>query len=548
MEARAPNAGRVDPSTGSPGRFRYTVPRHLSLIAVIGALLFVRNQALFCASQFVAEDSFYFYATAYNKPFLESLATPYAGYLHVLPMALAEFLWHLPFEVLPLANHVVALLIDAACLSWIFTPSCRPLIQSDGFRLACAPLLAVVPFQPNAGMLLGIHWYLTFLLTLLVLGELPQRAPAIACACALAVIGTWTAPGAIVLVPIAFARWFLNQKHPGRHFLLALGTAATAHAVLAVAVFRPATGSIYTPGLDVAWKAFGKMLADGLLVPSLIGTRLGYALAEGVVGDAFACSVAIVFGFVLWLRRRGRSAPLAMVLLAVACGILFLTMMRGHQSSLLLVRSDIRLERYLTVPTLLMWTAILVLAAEWTAAGPGRGVRLGLGVAGAGFAAVFHITEPKLANSDRLAEAIPHEGKVQLLREYERRYAERGEPETLALPGWSPIECMVLEIGGGRECDAPADLHCVFGPTLQTRGERRYVVDWFGEFTRSEDGSIVHPRLGRLQVLGFGRGLYWLADDSGQAFLTGPAFYPRLVRWPPEGLIGVGPGGVTTSG
>lgn len=528
------------------GRFRYTIPRHLSVIAVIAALLFVRNLALFSASQFVAEDSFFFYATAYNKPFLESLATPYAGYLHALPMALAELLWNFPFEVLPLANHVVALLIDAVCLSWIFAPSCRPLIRSDGFRLACAPLLAVVPFQPNAGMLLGLHWYLTFMLTLLVLGELPRRTYAIGSACALAVLGTWTAPGTIVLVPVAFARWFLNQKHPGRHFLLALGTAATAHAVLAVAVFRPATGATFTPGLDVAWKAFGKMLTDGLLVPSLIGTRLSYAVTDDIVGGVLACAVVVVFAAVLWSNRRGSAVCLALLLLTVALGVLFLTMMRGHQSSLLLVRPDIRLERYLTVPTLLMWTAILVLLAEWMEKKT-RKLRIGLGAAGAVVAATFYVTEPKLANSERLAEAIPHSGKVQLLREYELRYAHQGEAETLALPGWSPIECMVLEIGGGRECDAPNDLHCVFGPALQTRGDRRYVVDWFGEFTRSEDGSIVHPRLGRMQVLGFGRGLYWLADESGQQFLTGPAFYPRLVRWPPEGLISVGPGGITAS-
>ncbi len=520
----------------------YSRWKHLSLLLGLSLALFLKNAPLFLAGQFVSEDSFYFYQTAYNEPFWKAVTTPYAGYLHVLPMMLAELLWNLPFLILPWVNHIIALFLCVACLSWLYMPHCRKLIRSDGLRLACVLVLAATPFQPNLGMLLGLHWYLSFFLGIFLIGDLPEGGKSIAASCVLVVIAAWSAPAAIALIPVALYRWWQERKSTVRYIPLCFAAASIAYALAITFIFKPASAQPGIANLNIAVQACWKMLHEGVLFQSIVGAYAGNRMPDAasfLIKWSITASLALLT--ILGLRRKEGKGKSAVLLFSIGILILGMTMIRGHQSGRLLQQSGLGYERYLTTPTFYIWTGLFVLLSPYLS----RAVQAGA-FTRASLAASFVCLEfllvygsPPLQGNTSLNEAFSHQTKAKVLASYEQRYADGGKPETLALPGWTPIECMRLKIGGGRECQTPSDLACVFGTPPKSVGKDSYFIDWFGRFTLIDDNWITHERWGRIAILGYSNGYYWFSDPSGQKYLSGPAIYPRRFEYPPKNLIRV---------
>lgn len=515
--------------------FAYRGSTHLTLVAFATILLFIKNAPLFLAGQFVSEDAFYFYETAYNADWLTAITTPYAGYLHVLPMLLAEFLWQVPFAVLPWVNHAVALTLCVTLLSWFYTPYCRKLLPSDGARAACVVIMALAPYQPNLGMLLGLHWYLSFAMGLILLSDLPRRPAAIGALALLVVLSAWSAPATIVLIPVAVVRWWLWRKDVRRYVPLSFAAASIAYALAIQFVFKPGSSQPGFADIGVAIQASYIMLTEGLLINSIWGLGLGRSLPAIV---ALLLQIALVAGIVagLWRGRRSPHAWLGVLLIGIGGLMLGLAMLRGFQSALIVKMDAPAAERYLATPSFYLWSGLFILGAPWIATFSRRAqtlARLGLAIV----AGLLIWAAPPLSGSTPLSEAFPHAPKARLLAEYEARIAAGGQAETLALPGWTPIECMRLEIGGGRECTEGESLECIFGSDLITLENGHYQVDWLGALEPIEGAWYRHETLGVIAPIGYEKGYYWFQDPTGQRYLSGAAIYPRMFEYPPKNMI-----------
>lgn len=514
------------------GLFAYSGRMHLGLVIFLTLLLFIKNAPLFLAGQFVSEDAFYFYETAYNVDWLTAITTPHAGYLHVLPMLLAELLWNVPFAVLPWVNHGVALLLCVSLLSWFYTPYCRNLVASDGARAVCVVLIALTPYQPNLGMLLGLHWYLSFAVGLILLGDLPRKPTAVAALSVFLVLAAWSAPATVVLIPVALVRWWLWRQDVRRYMPLAFASASIAFALAIQFVFKPGSAQPGFAELGIAIEASWIMFSQGLLMESVWGCGLGRSL------PAVPLQLVLpgIIMTAMWRRRTSLRTWLGLLLVGIGALMLGLAMMRGFQSALIVKLGEPVAQRYLATPGFYLWSGLFVLLAPWVDGAGQRSRRLTL-LGLVGMAGLLIWKAPPLSGAMPLSEAFPHGPKAKLLAEHEARIAAGGQPETLALPGWTPIECMRLKIGGGRECPEGATLDCIFGEDLLRLDQTRYRVAWLGELHQIAGAWYRHDILGVIAPLGYEKGYYWFQDTTGQRYLSGPAIYPRTFEYPPRNVI-----------
>jgi hypothetical protein len=518
--------------------FEYSLKKHLVLVVALVVILFAKNAPLFLAGQFVAEDSFYFYATAYNKPFLESITTPYAGYLHVMPMILAEALWTVPFKFLPWINHLVALSTCSALLSWLYSPLCRKLIQADRLRMICVLFLALTPLQPNLGMLLGLHWYLSYFLGIFLLSDLPKGRIAILISSCFVVLAAWSAPASIILIPIALYKWWSERTARSRYIPLCFAAASIAYALAIIFVFKPAgTQPGSAPLIDII-RGSWKMLHEGILFQCVLGVKLS-AILPKILAISFKAISATCLIALLWISRKKRSYGYVITLLLIGFAMLVMTMTREFQSKSLLQSTGLTAERYLTTPTFYIWTALFIILSQyWSQIQKARTpIRLVLGSIAIGLLCLWIHGAPDLHGKTPLEQAFPHQEKVDLLEAYEQRYQSGGQPETLALPGWIPMHCMILEVGGGRYCETPSELTCIFGDDLKEIGIDHYKVDWFGEFQQLNEYWVDHEAWGEITIFSYEGGHYWFSDIYGQKYLSGPAIYPERFKYPPKGAI-----------
>jgi len=523
------------PDSTQKGLFAYSGSTHLGLVIFVGLFLFIKNAPLFLAGQFVSEDAFYFYETAYNADWITAVTTPYAGYLHVLPMLLAELLWQLPFAVLPWVNHAVALTLCVLLLSWFYTPYCRNLVASDGARAACVMIMALMPYQPNLGMLLGLHWYLSFAVGLILLGDLPRKRVPIAALSVFVVLAAWSAPATVVLLPVAVVRWWLWRKDARRYVPLSFAAAGIAYALAIQFVFKPGSSQPGFAEVGTAIEASWIMLTEGLLINSVWGLGVGSRLPSSA---ALILQVAVVAAVLacLWRGRSSARTWLGVILIGIGGLMLGLTMLRGFQSALIVKMGEPAAERYLATPSFYLWAGLFVIVATSVPQLKLRGKMLGL-LSLLSVACLLIWDAPPLSGKTPLSEALPHARKAQLLTEYEARVADGGQAETLALPGWTPIECMRLKIGGGRECVDGETLACIFGTDLKTLGEGRYQIDWLGELELIEGAWYRHEALGVIAPTGYQKGYYWFQGANGQRYLSGPAIYPKMFEYPSKNMI-----------
>jgi hypothetical protein len=501
---------------------------------------FLKDAPLFLSGQFIAEDSFYFFEKAYNLQLWESIQTPYAGYLHVLPMLLAELLWLLPFKILPWANHGLALVINACFVAFFYHPACRRLMPEDGFRFWTVVFLALIPFQPNLGMQLGLHWYAAFFTGIFLLSNLPAKSGSITFFSLLLVLIAWSSPATIVFLPLAAYRFWETRKQPARFTPLCFAAASLSYAAAIFFIFKPLSTQRGSAEWPTVLDAFAVMLQEGVLTRSLFGVG-AIDLLHAPLRIGLSTLVALSLIWLLWIRRKHLYGRLAGICLLAGMLILVMTMLRGYQAISISNGGQewLRNSRYLTVPSLFTMTALAMLVApsfrKWHQFN-GWSQRL-TPIVAAGLAGLLLWERPPIhAASGLLAQAFPHSRKVEVLRGYEQRHAAgAGQAESLALPGWTPIERMKLQVGGGRKCHDSHSLACIFGPDLERVGPREYELLWLGRFTQLDQDWILHEHWGRVAPMGYSGGFYWFASPDRDFFLSGPAIFPRRLPYPPVG-------------
>jgi hypothetical protein len=490
------------------------------LTAVVLAVLAARVPLLWSTGEFVAEDGWVFFADAWNQAFPGSLLVPYAGYFHLLPRLLAELWSGLAIAAQPQAYAATGLALNAAVLAVFYLPAFRRLVASDLVRALVVLLLALAPHAQNLGLLLGLHWYLAYGLCLALVAPAPATTAGNILLAIFIPVCVWSSPSTFVLAPFAVAGWW-RQRDPANR--LKFGVLVGSLAVVAAFALLMRLGQAErTEAFQIGdlLTALDRLVLRGWLGAGLLGPRHAAAIPPLLL-DGFGLAVLVTLAVLLWqCRHRDFARPLA-ILLGAALGMLLLSLARtAYVAELATLTLPVHV-RYLTAPTLLLYSCVGMLGAHLlTRAQLVAGLAVLAALQLVGLREQNHWA--RAATRFHLRDAVPAI----------EQFARQSGPASLYVPADVPYWGPVLEKGGGLVVPPEAGLARAID-AKQTRPGHYH--SWLGQFTTPGPGNwIEHETRGRLQFTGVERGRVFFRDPSGRLLFTSPLLHPAF--WQLEGL------------
>jgi hypothetical protein len=313
-----------------------------------------------------AEDGTIFLTGAFPSGVWDALWSPYAGYAHLVPRALAEVAVLFPTPWAAAVMAIEAALLTALMALLVFHASSCHLQGLVRRLVAAAPVVGVPLAQgdlPNA--VANLHWpalYVVFWMLLWI----PRGPVGVAVSAAALGLTAGSDVLVVVFVPLAVVRLWMVRSWRGWVPVGAL--AAGLAAQVSVRLLNDASRDL-APELDPVRLAGG---VAGRLVPlSLMGERwagMPGASAQFLLAAATAWAAVVA---VLWVSRRGGDG----VDLAVVAA--------GHALVLYLLPSmatGVFTARYAVAPAMLLLVAgAALLGPAQLGARPGRVVAAGVG-------------------------------------------------------------------------------------------------------------------------------------------------------------------------
>jgi hypothetical protein len=190
--------------------------RFVQAFIITFVVLYLRRPDVLNYAQFWCEDGKIFFLQQLALGFPQAAATPYAGYLLIIPRLIAGLAALFPIVAAPYIYSFFCLAIASICYSAFTLSNFRYLIRSDALRFAvCLLWAAVIDSRELLGVLANIQWNL-FLGALLL--AVAQYSPVHANRKKLRILLlsltgfliTLTAPLCAILVPILLWRSFRN--------------------------------------------------------------------------------------------------------------------------------------------------------------------------------------------------------------------------------------------------------------------------------------------------------------------------------------------------
>ncbi len=395
--------------------------------------------------------------------------------------------------------------------------------------MAIVGLLALAPNAENLGLLTGMHWYLGFALTLILVIDPPAHSPGRIALVLASRICVWSSPSALVLLPF-FGLRALKASDP---FLKRWSAAVVLQLVLcavAVLVFRGTEGT-RSGEFDrgVIYGAVEHLMVRGWFAVGIWGRGLGDFLVDWspLAVDLLGATTMAGLAVMMW-RTRG-TREVGPILLVVAAGLMTMlsltrTLYIGELAELDLPRH----VRYLTVPTLILIVAGWITLERFFR---GRSPRWWWGLFGA-HAAVLTLGLVAEKHWARPPGEFRLRDQIAAIEDFHQDYVQVGRPGSLYLPSDVPYWGPVLESMGGV-IHRPEDglLRALELPEDATG----WVDSWLGRFRVLEGNKrIEHESWGRLTYTGTELGRVWFSDNDGRQVFTSPLLYPRA--WLVDGL------------
>jgi hypothetical protein len=484
---------------------------------------------------FAAEEGSVYFQDAHNLPFRQAIFSPYAGYYNLASRLLAEACVWLPYRVFPFVYSFLALLAASASLSFFYLPFFRRIVRRDWQRLAiCLGLCAA----PNAQPLLrldSIHFYLVVFLTLVAVMDLPAGLPGKALVFLLAALSAWSAPMAIVLVPV-----FLYRA-------IKRGTTLADRAVWLLIVLAFA-------GFTIAVRRMGQPISTGLAsVPGVYWHALAYRVsAEGLIGEKAAWRLGSAYGWYGFLpflllvlllggvglvrdRRSGYSLfPGLALLYAVFATPVLIAFRPDFATAFVKFTPGLpywQHDRYFLAATL---TLFLYLGLRWSRMrGPAK-LELAVNILVACWLCSLYLWGyhfyPTPDSAPRFAAYVP------LIERTEREAAADGKIHKLFIPIFPQPWFVVLQVGKRTGTQSPQDVvpmqmrftdYFSLAADESTRPGWRH-SSWFGTFDDSRYPWIYSPDYGWMACLEPNIGGIWLWSVEQGAFWTGPLYFPSV--------------------
>ena len=514
----------------------YRIWKHALLWLGVFLILTARVPLLWQTGEFVGEDGWVFFAGAFNAPWTDSLFTPFAGYFRFEARLLAELGSGLPVATQPYAFAFVGLGVNALVISLFYFPGFRHLLASDGHRLLASDghrlvvvgMLALAPNAENLGLLTGLHWYLSFGLTLLLVIDPPDHRAGRVMMVIASSVCIWSSPSALVLLPFFAFRW-LNVSDP---FMKRWSAAIVIQLVLfalSVLVLRGTEGT-RSGDFDrgMIFLAAEHLMVRGWFVSGVLGRSVAQSLMDRspLLIDLLGLLMMAGLGALMWRTKKNREVGPILLVVAAALMVMFSLTRTAYIEEL--AELDLpRHVRYLTAPTLILIVAIWVLASRLLAAKS----KWWWGLAAvqataliAGMRAETHWARP--AGEFRLRDFTP------AIAAFERDHMQSGTPGSLYVPSDIPYWGLVLESAGGELHRPEEGLSAALG---LAEFSDDWIPSWLGSFRVLEGNKrIEHERWGRLIYTGTELGRVWFVDNDGRQLFTSPLLYPRA--WLIDGL------------
>jgi hypothetical protein len=510
----------------------FSARRLIALFALISLLLALRfPEPLFRPWTFVNEEGTVFFQDAYNLGFWEAVFTPYAGYCTVAGRLLAAGCLWLPYRTLPFVYSFLSLLVAAAVFCFFYLPYFRRVVASDWRRFAVCLGLCAAPAYPLLRLEM-IHFYLAIWLALVVIMELPPSGAGKAGLAAAAGVAIWSAPSAMVYLPL---------------FLFRIVRRGISRAERAVWLLIAAISVGYLAHVWAGRQSRAEQIDAGHLFTTAWHAVAYRVVAVGLIGEKWADRLVSSFGW-------NAVLPLLLLVIALAALVLNMERRRGRPlfplvallwaivatAALIVLRPDFSVTYVRFDPKYPYWpndryffpaAALLVLFfGAWLRLRGGTGKALA--ILGAcwccsmcmwGYA--FHPWNawgPKFLPYSKQLEAA------------EREAVADGKIHKLIIPIASKSWLMTLEAGKKKHAYAA---HQEIAPSTQKltdffdldedRPGLRHST-WFGAFDDAQYPWLQHKTYGWMVCLGTATGGFWFWSKDLDAFWTAPWEFPRV--------------------
>lgn len=491
--------------------------------AFVLLVLLARVPHLWLEGEFVAEDGWVFFADAWNLPWLDALTKPYAGYQHLVPRLVAALWSGCPIVWQPYAYAFTGLVINAAILSSFYLPAFRGVVASDSSRLAIVLLLACAPNAECLGLILGLHWYLAFALTLLLIAQIPSGHAARIALLWLTFLAVWSSPSVLAIAPFAWLAWQRGRGRAERMqhaVLLGLLLVSGVLAMWQSTVAPERTGDFHA--MDIVW-ALDRLVLRGWLGVGLLGPKIAGMLAatHAWVLDLFGAMILAGVAGLLWKTRKETTTRQVSVLLGAGLLMLLLSLTRTAYLAEMAGLTLPRHVRYLTAPTLLLYTSIGILASQTRPGINPRRIASALTI----LVMLLVYSLPGQLHWSRSHQWFHLRDSLPAIERLKSGYARDRQPASLYIPADVPYWGPVLEVGGGHLVAPESGLVRAINATPRPDG---HFDSWLGGFVAtSPDRWIVHDAWGRLEFRGVEKGRVFFRDSAGRLLFTSELLYPR---------------------
>lgn len=250
-----------------------------------------------------AEDGRIFLRDAYSGD-LSVILTPYAGYLHIVPRLIAEFVSLLPIGAAAMAVTMITAALTAALAVGVYVCA-EHRIASVPIRIAVWLSFVALPLAGSelANALCNLHWYL-IAAAFMTLAVVARSRGVFVAQCAVVVCAVLCDPLALILTPVIILRFVLLRERTLPILFAVAGVLQLSFTLLAPLLSSPRELSPIHPNVADLLDVY----AARVTVPAVFGVQLSIFMARelpwAIAGFTFAAIAAAVIAAAIHDRRR----------------------------------------------------------------------------------------------------------------------------------------------------------------------------------------------------------------------------------------------------